>query len=351
MTILIIVVSLTILISAACSLFEAVLLSTRMGTLEAEKGEKSNLAKHFIEMKENISIPIAGILILNTIANTAGATVSGMFAANALGAGNVPLFSVCFTLSILFFSEITPKTIGAVHWRNLWHLIVWPLIIIRYLLSPAIYVTQKISNRLTRGQKTFAITEDEILAMVRLGAKAGELSAEEGLMVRNIINLENRRARDVLTPRTVMIALDENMPLKEAADLVDGHEFSRYPVFKENLDHITGYVMLRDIISRNSLNRPNKTLKDIVKPVHFVPDSINCLSLLNEFLRARLHISIVSDEYGGVAGLITLEDLIETALGTNIVDETDRNVNMQQKARRSRSATKPSRDNADSANS
>ncbi len=326
MSILIIVVSLTLLISAACSLFEAVLYSTRMGTLEAEKSKRGSLANRFIAMKERIAVPIAAILILNTIANTAGATLSGMYATSVFGASVVPLFSIGLTLGILFFSEIMPKTVGVVYWRNLWYMIAWPLTILKFALYPAIYVTQKFTNQLTKGRKTFAITEDEILAMVKLGAREGEISDQESEMVRNIIHLEDRKVREIMTPRTKMFALAENLALIEAADQVEGKGHSRIPIYKEEIDHITGYVLLQEILSKGAIQQSDSPLQEIANRMDFVPDSINCLSLLTKFLKNRIQISIVTDEHGGVAGLVTLEDLIETALGTEIVDETDREV-------------------------
>lgn len=333
MTILITVVSLTLLISAACSLFEAVLFSTRMGALEAEKVNRGLIASRFIEMKENIGVPISAILILNTIANTAGATISGMLAIKVLGVSLVPIFSVGLTLGILFFSEIIPKTIGAIYWRNLWHWIVWPLTAMKAILYPAIYITQKVTNLITRGKKTFTITEAEILAMVKLGAKEGELTDQEYNMVRNIINLEDKRVKEIMTPRTMMVALPENSTIQEAINQLDERGVSRVPIYGENIDHITGYVTLQEITSRKMIEKQKTELKKIVNQIHFFPEAINCLSLLTRFLKARIQIAMITDEHGGVAGLVTLEDLIETALGTEIVDETDRYVDLQKSAR------------------
>jgi len=170
MTILILVVLITIIVSANCSLYEAVLYSTRMGTLESAKTRerRPKIAQLFIQMKKNISEPLAAILILNTIANTAGATIAGMYAAQELGSEWVLVFSILFTLAILFLSEIIPKTIGAILWRSLWPFIVYPLKLMKYSLYPAIYITRKITDLLTRNQKMDTITEDEILALIHL---------------------------------------------------------------------------------------------------------------------------------------------------------------------------------------
>lgn len=175
-------VILTIFLSAQCSLYESTLYSTRIATLEAikPKDKKKRLARKILQMKRNISGPIAAILILNTIANTAGATIAGMYAHKALGASLVPLFSIVFTLLILFFAEIIPKTLGAVHWRSLWPFIVVPLTIMRYSLKPLIVVTEKATDFMSRGQTKSTMTEEEILSTIRMGAKEGEISDWEG---------------------------------------------------------------------------------------------------------------------------------------------------------------------------
>lgn len=335
MTILIIVVILTIVISANCSLYEAVLYSTRMGTLESAKtkGKKSRLAGLFIDMKKNISKPIAAILILNTVANTAGATIAGMYATRVLGASYIAIFSIGLTLGILFLSEILPKTVGAIHWRRFWPWIVYPVEVIKYVFYPAIYIAEKFTSLITKSHKAVSITEDEILALVHLGAREGEISHEESRMVKNIIDLENRLVNDIMTPRTVMFSLDAKLTIEEALRSAASKGLTRIPVYEDDREHIIGYVLFHDLSSSDALD---KTLGSIVRPMHFVPEMVNCLTLLTTFLKQRRHIAIVVDEYGGVAGLVTLEDLLETVLGTEIVDETDQVVDLQEIARKRR---------------
>jgi CBS domain containing-hemolysin-like protein len=338
MAILFLVVILTLGISALCSLFEATLYSTRMGALEAVSsgGRLGPLAKRLISMKRQIDVPIAAILILNTIANTAGATIAGMYAANILAPQFAIPFSICFTLGILFLAEILPKTIGAVYWRRLWPFIVWPLTMIRYALQPALIITQAFTRILTRGQSIPPVTEDEIIAMARLGAQSGEISAEESVMVRNIIELENKLVRHIMTPRPVMFALDANMTVAEALPLVSAKGFTRIPIYEDDREHIVGYVVFQELSAARLSHLAHTPLRDYAKTMSFISETVNCLTLLTTFLKFRRHIAIVSDEYGGVAGLITLEDLIETLLGTEIVDETDRVVDLQQIARQHR---------------
>jgi CBS domain containing-hemolysin-like protein len=334
--ILIIVVGLTLFISANCSLYEAVLYSARMGTLEAARQQKrtQKLAGQFIAFKQKISEPIAAILILNTIANTAGATIAGMYATRALGAVYVPIFSIVFTLAILFLAEILPKTMGVVHWRTIWPMIIYPVKIMKYVLYPAIFLTQQFSAFITKDHRPVRITEDEILALVHMGAREGEITQDESQMVRNIIKLEEIKARSIMTPRTIIFSLDSNTTIEEAFSIIRGKGFSRIPVYDEHREKIVGYVMSQDIILAKAQNQDKSMLKSIARPIQFMTGSANCLTLLKNFLKQRLQMAILVDEFGGVAGLVTLEDLLETLLGTEIVDETDQAVDWQDVARK-----------------
>jgi CBS domain containing-hemolysin-like protein len=336
MIILLTVVFLTLFISSQCSLYESTLYSTRIGTLEAAKvsGKSRKLATKMIKLKKEISIPIAAILILNTIANTAGATVAGMYAHKALGSALVPVFSIVFTLCILFFSEIIPKTLGAFHWRKIWPFIVWPLTIMNKSLYPIIKITEKLSDILTGGKPMPQITEEEILGAIRLGHKEGEISEWESQVAHNIINLENKQIREVMTPRTVMYLLDSTLSVNAALKEIGKRGITRIPVYEQDKDNITGYVTIHDLASTEVMGKPEAELSPLIKPITFQPATKDCLVLLTEFLRKRYQIAIVEDEYGSVVGLITLEDLMETLLGTEIVDEKDVEPDLQKLARK-----------------
>lgn len=336
MTILIIVVFVTLFVSASCSLYEAVLYSTRTGTLEASKtqAKRGRLAGQFLTMKKNISQPIAAILILNTIANTAGATIAGMYAADVFGSSMIVLFSIIFTLAILFLSEIIPKTYGAVHWRTLWPFIVFPLQLMKTVLYPAIFITEKVTRLITHQHKVDTITEDEILALVKLGAHEGEITKGESQMVFNIINLEERKVREIMTPRTMMYSLPANMTVEEAFQTIKGKGFTRIPIYEDDKENITGYVVTHDFSFAEMQDKPGTSLKSIARQISFVAEDINCLTMLTNFLKQRMHIAIVNDEFGGVDGVVTLEDLLEAILGREIVDETDVIVDLQEAARK-----------------
>lgn len=343
MSILLFVVFLTLTISAICSLFEAILYSTRIGMLEVEKNKNQHqkAATSFLNMKRDIAVPISAILILNTIANTAGATIAGMYASKVFADSYVPIFSIVLTLSILFFSEIIPKTIGAVHWRKLWMLIVFPLSIFQFILFPLIYIARKLASFITKGHPPEIITEEEILAAAMLGARHGEISDQEHRIIDNLINLENRTVREIMTPRPVIFSLNADMKLTEAFKIAAEKGFTRVPIFKNDRENIIGYVMIHDLGAACNLEKLDSTLNDIVRLITFVPESINCFTLLFDFLRTRKQIAIVIDEYGGLSGLITLEDLLETLLGHEIVDEHDKAIDLQEVARKRKNALKP----------
>ena len=337
MLILISIVLVTIFISANCSLYEAVLYSTRRGTLESAKNhaKKGRLATLMIEMKNNISKPIAAILILNTIANTAGATIAGMYASDILGKSWVIVFSILFTISILFLAEILPKTIGAVHWKGLWAFVVYPLSFMRSILSPLIFVTEKFTRMFTKKRELSTITEDEILALIHLGAREGEISQEESRIIKNIIDLEEKTVEDILTPRKMIFSLDQNMKIGETWQAIHKSGLSRILIYENDKENIKGYVLAKDVFYLNLINKGDELLKSIVLEVDAFEENINCLILLNKFLKSKNHIAIIKDEYDGLSGLVTLEDLIETGLGVEIVDEKDTIIDMQQAARKS----------------
>jgi CBS domain containing-hemolysin-like protein len=177
------------------------------------------------------------------------------------------------------------------------------------------------------------ITEEEILAIVHLGAKEGEISQQESLMIHNIIGLEEKKVRTIMTPRTVMFILDANMSIGEALPLVNEKGLTRIPIYEGDREHIIGYVMRPELSSTQFVKQLHILLKSLAKPITFVPETTNCLTLLTNFLKQRQHIAIVLDEYGGVAGLVTLEDLLETVLGAEIVDEKDQVVDLRENAR------------------
>lgn len=331
---LVLALAVTVGVSFFCSLLESVLYSTRAITLEAEAGEGSRQALAMKKLKAQVETPLSAILILNTLANTGGAALAGWAAGEVWGAGSLLAFSAVFTLGILLFSEILPKTLGAVHWRGLWRWAVGPLTVMVTVLKPLIWLTQALTSSVTKRRVSgHLISEQEILAAARMGARGGEISKLEHDLIQNIIALEEVKAGEIMTPRTVMFSVDGSQRLSQVADQARTWPFSRVPVYVGKPDEVIGYVLKGEILSRDWRQKDQRLLK-LAKRVRFVPPSANALDLLNSFLRHREHVCLVVDEYGGIMGLLTLEDVLETLVGSEIVDEKDQVADMRELARK-----------------
>ena len=322
MQILVIVVALTLIISAMCSLFEATLYSTRMATLEAARGEPKHraLAERFILMKKEIFAPTSAILILNTVANTGGATLSGMYAAQELGPSWVPLFSVGLTLGILLLSEIFPKTYGAIHWRTMWPLIVWPLVLMQKGLHFLTAPIQRLSRWLGTGKSVTISTEDEIVSMIRLGAQAGHLTPNELHLLSAVFRFDRVSSRQAMVPRGDIVVIDVNQPLEEALRLVQTEKHTRYPLCRGSLDDVLGCIHVKDLVGLAS--HSGLTLNQIARPLRAIPDTLPVSRLLREMQSLGQHMSLVTDEHGTVIGMITMENILEEIVGA-VRDEFD----------------------------
>ena len=321
MDVLILVVALTILISGLCSLFEATLYSTRTAALEVTLGgRRAHLERRFISMKNQIAVPTAAILILNTLANTGGATLAGMYAAQALGAAWVPVFSGVLTLFILFFSEILPKTYGAVHWRVLWPLIVWPLTVMEKMFRPVIAVTQRFTRLFTADVSLQFTTEEEIMSMIRLGAKTGKLTATEHQLLDSIFHFEELVCREVMLPRREVVFLEKNKPLSESIALAQQSKHTRYPLCDGSLDQVVGLIHIKDLLGISSDG--DLDLTSVIRPLHAIPETMPISRLLRQMQASQMHMAMVVDEYGTTVGVITLENILEQIVGA-VLDEFD----------------------------
>ena len=208
-----------------------------------------------------------------------------------------------------------------------------PLQILSAGLKPMIYKTEKFSQLFFKGFKSTTITEDEILARIHMGAKEGEISHEESRMVRSIIDLENKSVREIMTPRKVMVSLNCGSSASVVLKPGDHKAFSRIPIWENTQENILGYVKIQDVIASQFRNENEASLKSIARPINFIRDNSNCLTVFSDFLKNRKHIAIVIDEFDSISGLITLEDLIESLIGIEIVDEGDKHTDMQKFAR------------------
>ena len=322
MTILLIAAGLTVLISSMCSLFEATLYSTRLGVLEAERaeGKYAHRAKRLLAMKADIARPTSAILVLNTVANTAGATLCGMYVVTILGSHWVPVFSVGLTLAILFVGEILPKTYGATHWRTIWRWIVWPLAVMQSSLSPIIRVTQAFSDLFTRGLGTPAVTEDEIRAYIHLGRREGELSASEQQLLNAVFRFDDMLARQVMVARRDVAWFDAGWSLKECLTVARETRHTRFPLCRGSLDEVLGLVHVKDLVG--IADSEDTLIESIARPLQHIPDTMPLSRLLREMQRTHEHMVLIDDEYGAVVGVVTMENVIEQIVGA-VQDEFD----------------------------
>ncbi len=312
-TTLILVVGVTLVVSALCSLLEATLYSTRISILEAARADGHHLvsAGHMLDLKRNVSKPTSAILILNTVANTAGATVAGMLAAQIWGGSAVPLFSAGLTAAILFLSEIFPKTFGAVHWRGIWPFIALPLKGLVTAMRPLIWVTEHFSSLIVKqGRKTPATTEAEIVAMIRMGAGAGQLTRTETELLTAVFHFDELVCSDVMIPWTNVVRIDTSWTRERCVEVIREAGHSRYPVC-DAAGGVLGVLYAPDIVTAD----PDARLGALLRSVMKVPESLPVPTLLRNMQEERLRVAIVVDEYGNTAGFVTVIDLIEEIVG------------------------------------
>ena len=335
-TLLIVFFCVSILFSFLCSVWEAVLLSITPSFTQTQVAEGGELGRTLQAFKENIDRPLAAILTLNTIAHTAGAIGVGAQATAIWGASviSTAVVPVVMTLAILILSEIIPKTIGANYWRELAPFTVKSLRLILVVLSPLVFVTQLITRALKKDKEASVLSRADFTAMAELGEKEGVFDAGESTILKNLMRFDTVSARHVMTPRTVVVAADQNTTVRAFDDAHRGLRFSRIPIYDGSLDHVTGYV-LKDAMLRALVDgEDDKPLVEIRREITAVKENFPIPRLFDHFTEEREHISLVIDEFGGLAGIVTMEDVIETLLGLEIVDERDGATDMQELARR-----------------
>ena len=336
MTLLVIYLLLTLILSFMCSLLEATLLSSTSSYIESldKKGYSPKTVDLAKDVKQNIDKSISSILTLNTFANTMGAAGVGAQAAIIFGSNWQAVIAFILTLMVLFISEIFPKTVGAIYWRKF---IVPAVYIISFMVKityPFIFLATFITNALQKGRKNEAnFSKDEIITIVDMSEKEGVLQAKESILIKNLFKLKNIKAKDIMTPRTVVFAFDSKTTLKEALLNDNLYVYSRIPVYNESIDDIVGVVFKQTILEKRVKKKKKTLLKDIMVPVHKVPENISVSTLFDMFIRMKMHLFIVQDEYGQTSGVVTLEDALETMLGIEIVDEMDQVADLQEFAK------------------
>lgn len=329
-------VAAVLLTSATCSLFEAVLYSVPPSHVEALAQRGRAAGRILRGLRQNVDRPIAAILFLNTLANTGGATVAGALAAGVWGNAAVGYFSAALTLAILTVAEMIPKNAGVVYAKPLAAVIARPLELLVRVFAPVIWLGQFVTRLVPRPAHAVRVTDEEVLVMVRLGMRSGDFKPYEAAVIQNILALEAKTAGDIMTPRMVVFALGADQTVGEVRghDRLLGH--SRIPAYGKNLDDIVGVVHRPDVLVAIGNDRFDLKIEALMRPAHFVLDSTPLDRLLRIFLERRQHLVIVVDEFGGFAGVVTLEDVLEEILGREIVDESDRVADLRQFAQRQR---------------
>tara|TARA_B100001105_G_C22370616_1_gene434861 strand:+ start:91 stop:1131 length:1041 start_codon:yes stop_codon:yes gene_type:complete len=319
-------------VSFLCSLLESIILSITHSHVAvlAKTGSKSS--RLLENMKENINKPLAAILTVNTVANVVGAAGVGAQAMKLFGSEWVAILSGLLTLCILIFSEIIPKTLGTVYWRPLAGPAVYMIRGLIYLTYPFVFLSSYFSKIFASENHQQKVSRQEVVAMAEMGEDEGSIREKESDIIENLLNLNDVVAEDVMTPRSVVFALQKDSTV---GDVVGEHTpiaFSRIPIFDKDMDDILGFIHRYDLVNKQAEDQFHIKMKDILEPIHTVKQEDSIASILDEFVRRRQQIFMVIDEFGTTTGLITLEDAIETLLGVEIVDEHDSVVDMRKLA-------------------
>ena len=338
MTSLMLVVGAVLLTSAMCSLFEAVLYAVPKSHVELLKRSGRPAGRTLFQLREKVDRPISAILSLNTIANTGGGAVAGAMAVDALGSSRLGYFSAAFTLAILLFAEVIPKTVGVVYARPLSAWIARPLQWLVVLFRPLITLTQFATNLVWSGHQEHRVSDEEVLTLVGSGLRTGDFKPHEAEIIANVLALERTIVKDVLTPRTVVFSLDASTPVKDAAQNSALTKHTRVPVYDGDPEDVVGLVHRMDILMATARDRADATIEQLMRPIDFVVETTPLDQLLRMFLERRRHMVAVIDEFGGCAGIVTLEDVLEELIGHEIVDESDQITDLRAYAHQRRDA-------------
>jgi CBS domain containing-hemolysin-like protein len=319
-------------ISFLCSLLESVLMSTPISYITMKEDEGDRNAVLFAKLKDNPDRPLTAILSLNTIANTVGAAGVGQQATLLFGNQWFGLVSAIMTLLILIFSEIVPKTIGSYHWKDL----TWLSRIMKglmVLLYPLVWIVEKVREPLAGDEPDTTISREEVSAMANIGEEEGVIDNSENKVIQNIIKLDDIKAYDVMTPRVVAAIAPESMTLKQFYKQEDLSHYSRIPVYSDSPEFITGYIMRYDVLENLAEDKFDTRLKSIKRKIAAFHEETSVSDIWESLLKTKDQIALIIDDYGCFQGIITLEDIIETILGMEIIDENDTITDMQQYAR------------------
>lgn len=343
MTLLILFFLLSIAFSFLCSIWEAVLLSITPSYISGKIQSGTSIGLDLKEFKDDVDRPLSAILTLNTIAHTVGAIGVGVQAGNLFGTQKIKLFegfsismesiiAVFMTLAILILSEIIPKTLGANYWKSLTPFTVKSLKFLLVILMPLVWVSQLITKNLKNEKNKSVFSRADFRAMALVGQDSGVLKETESSAIRNLLRLDTLKVKDIMTPRSVMKSSDIEISLQEFYDSNQPFKYSRIPVFDPKRENIEGILLKDDVLEGLIKNKGNDPISSLIRKPSIIAQDSNLRTLQNHMMRHKTHLCIVVNEFGAVLGLVTMEDLFETILGLEIMDETDDVADLQKYA-------------------
>ena len=321
------------LISFLCSVLEATLMSTPISYITMKEDEGDRQAARLKEYKQDSSRPLAAILSLNTIANTIGAAGVGAQATKVFGSQWFGLVSAITTILILVFSEIIPKTIGTTYWKSLTGFCARTIKVLITVLFPIVVSVEFLQKLISRKNSDTSISREEVSAMADVAEESGEIEEDENEIIQNLLNIDEITVKDAMTPRVVAAIAPESMTIKRFYKDRRFLHHSRIPVYADNDEYITGYILRMDALQLMAEDKYDLTLGDIRRDIESYTEDTQIDTIWDDMLAKKEQIAVIRDEYGAFQGIITMEDVIETILGNEIVDERDAVVDMQQLAR------------------
>lgn len=330
---LILVSTLTIVVSALCSLLEAMILSTTTAEIEGLKNRHPARGKKLQHFKEDIEETSSAILSLNTIANTAGAVVSGGLAVKALGEENVPYFTTAMVFLILVVSEVIPKNAGVLYRPSIQGIMVYPLAFIRWFMWPVSRLLKFLVLLVLRQKEALESGDEEIILLAEKSAQEGTLTLNERDMISNALTLDEIKVQEIMTPRTVVSAYEGSQTVGELFAAEPNIPFARLPVYDDNIDNIVGIVRRRELLAQKAADNDTVRIEEIMFETLFIPETASAADALQLFLKNHQQLAVVVDEYGSVSGVVTMEDIMESIIGQEIFEPDDPAIDMRELAR------------------
>ncbi len=334
MFLLLLYLGIAIFFSFLCSMLEAVILSTTSTFVDIKNEEKKKYAVKLKRLKNKIDQPLAAILTLNTFAHTIGAAGVGAQAQLLWGNEYLSIVSIVLTLLILFLSEIIPKTIGATYWRQLapsaTYIILWMI----YILYPFVIISQLLTKITGKGEKDNVFTRKDFSALAKIGTKVGVFNKDESRILDNLINFNNIIVKNILTPRTVVKSVNEDVTVEYFYKNNETTTFSRIPIYSRNSDNVTGFILKDEVLIEMINKNYSKKLRELKREITVVFENYPVHKLFKDMIQNNDQIVLVIDEYGVMEGIVTMEDIVETLLGLEIMDETDSYKDMREVAKK-----------------